>query len=69
MALTDIMLPAGHPERQKEADKKHRALADRSGSMNDFATLLKVFQSCKSRYGTTARWSCIIFFLFVENAY
>lgn len=42
-------LPAGNPEKQKEADKKHRALARKSGSTNDFATLLSVFQSCKSR--------------------
>lgn len=47
--LTDSFLPAGNPEKQKEADKKHRALATKSGSMNDFATLLSVFQSCKSR--------------------
>lgn len=37
---------AGSSEKQKEADEKHRAL---SNSMNDFATLLSVFQSCKSR--------------------
>lgn len=51
-ALTDLMLPTGHPEKQKEADKKHRALAAKCGGMNDFATLLTVFQLCKSRYCT-----------------
>lgn len=47
--MTDPFLPAGNPEKQKEADEKHRVLATKSGSMNDFATLLSVFQSCKSR--------------------
>lgn len=46
---TDVLLPSGHPEKQKEADEKHKALATKSGSMNDFATLLAVFQLCKSR--------------------
>ena len=63
--VTDPMLSSGHPEKQKEADKKHRGLANKSGSMNDFATLLSVFQSCKSRYSTeyitAARWTCTIY--------
>lgn len=42
-------LVAGKPEQQKEADQKHKALAAKSGGMNDFATLLTVFQSCKLR--------------------
>uniref|UniRef100_A0A3Q2GNN9 RNA helicase n=1 Tax=Cyprinodon variegatus TaxID=28743 RepID=A0A3Q2GNN9_CYPVA len=33
---------------EKEAAKKHRALAEKTGSINDFATLLCVFNSCKS---------------------
>lgn len=48
--LADLLFPSGHPDKQKEADKKHRALAAKTGSMNDFATLLNVFQSCKSRW-------------------
>lgn len=47
--LADFLHPAGNPEKQKEADKKHRALATKSGGMNDFVTLLTVFQLCKSR--------------------
>jgi len=46
---TDFLLPAGQPEKQKEASKKHKALAAKTGGMNDFATLLNVFQSCKDR--------------------
>ncbi|XP_059186673.1 probable ATP-dependent RNA helicase DHX40 isoform X1 [Centropristis striata] len=45
LSVENIFIRPGHPEKQKEADKKHRALAT---SMNDFATLLSVFQSCKS---------------------
>lgn len=39
-------ISAGSSDKQKEADEKHRAL---NSSLNDFATLLGVFQSCKSR--------------------
>ncbi|KAL6116415.1 dhx40 [Pungitius sinensis] len=48
LSVENIFIRPGHPEKQKEADEKHRALATRSGSMNDFATLLAVFQLCKS---------------------
>ncbi|XP_074536580.1 putative ATP-dependent RNA helicase DHX40 [Halichoeres trimaculatus] len=48
LSVENIFIRPGHPDRQKEADQKHRALADRSGGMNDFATLLTVFQACKS---------------------
>uniref|UniRef100_A0A8D2ZGU6 RNA helicase n=1 Tax=Scophthalmus maximus TaxID=52904 RepID=A0A8D2ZGU6_SCOMX len=47
LSVENIFIRPGHPEKQKEADKKHRALASKSGSVNDFATLLSVFQSCK----------------------
>lgn len=48
LSVENIFIRPGHPEIQKEADKQHRELAAKSGSMNDFATLLSVFQSCKS---------------------
>uniref|UniRef100_A0A7N9AWU4 RNA helicase n=1 Tax=Mastacembelus armatus TaxID=205130 RepID=A0A7N9AWU4_9TELE len=48
LSVENIFIRPGHPEKQKEADTKHRALAAKSGSMNDFATLLSVFHSCKS---------------------
>ncbi|XP_075956023.1 putative ATP-dependent RNA helicase DHX40 [Anarhichas minor] len=48
LSVENIFIRPGHPEKQKEADKQHRALAAKSGSMNDFATLLCVFQLCKS---------------------
>ncbi|CAN9511051.1 unnamed protein product [Ophioblennius macclurei] len=48
LSVENIFIRPGHPEKQKEADQKHRALAAKTGSMNDFATLLSVFQLCKS---------------------
>ncbi|XP_060901835.1 probable ATP-dependent RNA helicase DHX40 [Labrus mixtus] len=48
LSVENIFIRPGHPDKQKEADKKHRALASRTGSMNDFATLLSVFHACKS---------------------
>ncbi|KAM9317629.1 putative ATP-dependent RNA helicase DHX40 isoform 2-T2 [Pholidichthys leucotaenia] len=48
LSVENIFIRPGQPENQKEADKKHRALAAKTGGMNDFATLLSVFQLCKS---------------------
>uniref|UniRef100_A0A1A8G040 RNA helicase n=3 Tax=Nothobranchius korthausae TaxID=1143690 RepID=A0A1A8G040_9TELE len=48
LSVENIFIRPGDPDKQKEADKKHRALAAKTGGMNDFATLLSVFQSCKS---------------------
>ncbi|XP_075871325.1 putative ATP-dependent RNA helicase DHX40 [Nelusetta ayraudi] len=48
LSVENIFIRPGKPEKQKEADQKHKALAATSGSMNDFATLLTVFQCCKS---------------------
>ncbi|XP_017275570.1 probable ATP-dependent RNA helicase DHX40 [Kryptolebias marmoratus] len=48
LSVENIFIRPGHPDKQKEADKKHRALAAKTGGMNDFATLLSVFQLCKS---------------------
>ncbi|KAM6933754.1 putative ATP-dependent RNA helicase DHX40 [Xenentodon cancila] len=47
LSVENIFIRPGQPEKQKEADEKHRALAAKTGGMNDFATLLGVFQSCK----------------------
>ncbi|XP_054651172.1 probable ATP-dependent RNA helicase DHX40 [Dunckerocampus dactyliophorus] len=48
LSVENIFIRPGHPEKQKEADQSHRALAAKSGGMNDFATLLAVFQLCQS---------------------
>ncbi|XP_040028405.1 putative ATP-dependent RNA helicase DHX40 [Gasterosteus aculeatus] len=55
LSVENIFIRPGHPEKQKEADEKHKALATKSGSMNDFATLLAVFQLCKSS-GRPSAW-------------
>ncbi|KAM9811375.1 putative ATP-dependent RNA helicase DHX40 isoform 1-T1 [Syngnathus typhle] len=48
LSVENIFIRPGHPEKQKEADKCHRELAASSGGVNDFGTLLSVFQQCKS---------------------
>uniref|UniRef100_A0A3B3BJ91 RNA helicase n=1 Tax=Oryzias melastigma TaxID=30732 RepID=A0A3B3BJ91_ORYME len=48
LSVENIFIRPGQPEKQKEADQKHKALVAKTGSMNDFALLLTVFQSCKS---------------------
>ncbi|XP_077397848.1 putative ATP-dependent RNA helicase DHX40 [Festucalex cinctus] len=48
LSVENIFIRPGHPDNQKEADQCHRALAANSGSINDFGTLLSVFQQCKS---------------------
>ncbi|XP_014915682.1 probable ATP-dependent RNA helicase DHX40 isoform X1 [Poecilia latipinna] len=48
LSVENIFIRPGQPDKQKEAAKKHRELAAKTGSMNDFATLLSVFNSCKS---------------------
>ncbi|XP_056139272.1 probable ATP-dependent RNA helicase DHX40 [Lampris incognitus] len=47
LSVENIFIRPGHPEKQNEADEKHRQLAAEAGSVNDFATLLNVFQLCK----------------------
>ncbi|XP_062329887.1 probable ATP-dependent RNA helicase DHX40 isoform X2 [Osmerus eperlanus] len=48
LSVENIFIRPGHPEKQKEADKKHRRLAAKAGSCNDFTLLLSVFEKCKS---------------------
>ncbi|KAM3875439.1 putative ATP-dependent RNA helicase DHX40 [Diretmus argenteus] len=48
LSVENIFIRPGHPEKLKEADMKHRQLAARAGGINDFATLLSVFQRCKA---------------------
>lgn len=48
LSVENIFIRPGHPEKQKEADQRHRALASRSGGKNDFVTLLSIFQLCQS---------------------
>ncbi|KAM9733908.1 putative ATP-dependent RNA helicase DHX40 [Menidia menidia] len=47
LSVENIFIRPGKPENQKEAEEKHKGLAAKTGGMNDFATLLSVFQSCK----------------------
>uniref|UniRef100_A0A8C7K0U0 RNA helicase n=1 Tax=Oncorhynchus kisutch TaxID=8019 RepID=A0A8C7K0U0_ONCKI len=58
LGCEDLLLPVAamlsvenifiRPEKQKEADKKHRQLGVQAGSCNDFTMLLSVFEKCKA---------------------
>nr|XP_046152371.1 probable ATP-dependent RNA helicase DHX40 isoform X1 [Oncorhynchus gorbuscha] len=48
LSVENIFIRPGHPEKQKEADKKHRQLGVQAGSCNDFTMLLSVFEKCKA---------------------
>ncbi|XP_064880540.1 probable ATP-dependent RNA helicase DHX40 isoform X3 [Oncorhynchus nerka] len=48
LSVENIFIRPGHPEKQKEADKKHRQLGVQAGSCNDFTILLSVFEKCKA---------------------
>ncbi|XP_061637908.1 probable ATP-dependent RNA helicase DHX40 isoform X3 [Phyllopteryx taeniolatus] len=48
LSVENIFIRPGDPEKQKEADQSHRALVANSGGINDFSTLLSVFQQCKA---------------------
>ncbi|KAL0973175.1 hypothetical protein UPYG_G00199930 [Umbra pygmaea] len=48
LSVENIFIRPGHPEKQKEADKKHRLLAEQAGGCNDFTILLSVFEKCKA---------------------
>ncbi|XP_046891308.1 probable ATP-dependent RNA helicase DHX40 [Hypomesus transpacificus] len=54
LSVENIFIRPGHPEKQKEADKKHRRLAAKAGSCNDFTLLLSVFEKCKSSENPSA---------------
>lgn len=47
LSVENIFIRPGRPEKQKEAEARHRALASDCG-LNDFATVLRIFQSAKA---------------------
>ncbi|XP_029628975.1 probable ATP-dependent RNA helicase DHX40 [Salmo trutta] len=48
LSVENIVIRPGHPEKQKEADQKHRQLGVQTGSCNHFTMLLSVFEKCKA---------------------
>ncbi|XP_063002604.1 LOW QUALITY PROTEIN: probable ATP-dependent RNA helicase DHX40 [Elgaria multicarinata webbii] len=48
LSVENVFIRPGDPERQKEAELQHREISSQVGGCNDFATLLNVFEQCKS---------------------
>nr|XP_020642606.1 probable ATP-dependent RNA helicase DHX40 isoform X2 [Pogona vitticeps] len=47
LSVEKVFIRPGDPEKQKEAELRHRKLAAQVGGCNDFATLLNIFEQCK----------------------
>ncbi|XP_038615520.1 probable ATP-dependent RNA helicase DHX40 isoform X2 [Tachyglossus aculeatus] len=48
LSVENVFIRPGDAQKQKEADLKHQELSSDAGGWNDFATLLIVFEQCKS---------------------
>uniref|UniRef100_A0AAY4EAU0 RNA helicase n=1 Tax=Denticeps clupeoides TaxID=299321 RepID=A0AAY4EAU0_9TELE len=48
LSVENVFIRPGHPEKQKEAETKHREIASDAGKNNDFTMMLSVFEKCKS---------------------
>uniref|UniRef100_A0A8D2L3D9 RNA helicase n=1 Tax=Varanus komodoensis TaxID=61221 RepID=A0A8D2L3D9_VARKO len=55
LSVETVFIRPGDPEWQKEAELRHRDFASRVGGRNDFATLLSIFEQCKSS-ASPAAW-------------
>ncbi|XP_078080770.1 putative ATP-dependent RNA helicase DHX40 isoform X2 [Mustelus asterias] len=47
LSVENAFIRPGNPEKQKEAELRHRELAQEAGGSNDFVTLLTVFKRCR----------------------
>ncbi|XP_003227326.2 probable ATP-dependent RNA helicase DHX40 isoform X1 [Anolis carolinensis] len=54
LSVEKVFIRPGDPERQTEAELRHRELTSQVGGCNDFATLLNIFQQCKSSKSPSA---------------
>ncbi|KAL8199094.1 UNVERIFIED_CONTAM: putative ATP-dependent RNA helicase dhx40 [Gekko kuhli] len=43
-----LCVPSGDPQRREEAEHRHRELSLQAGGCDDFATLLHIFECCRS---------------------
>ncbi|KAM4797253.1 putative ATP-dependent RNA helicase DHX40 [Rhinophrynus dorsalis] len=55
LSAEHVFIQSGEPQKQKEAEPRHTDLIQLAGGCNDFATLLYVFEQCKSST-TPASW-------------
>ncbi|OXB79042.1 UNVERIFIED_CONTAM: hypothetical protein H355_005918 [Colinus virginianus] len=63
LSVENVFIRPGDPQKQKEAELQHQELSSQVGGCNDFATLLNIFEQCKTRYEMIchANWFCIAF--------
>ncbi|XP_067864579.1 probable ATP-dependent RNA helicase DHX40 [Heptranchias perlo] len=57
LSVENVFIRPGNPNKQKEAELRHRELALEAGGSNDFVTLLNVFEKCKAS-DSPASWCC-----------
>uniref|UniRef100_A0A8B9SDS3 RNA helicase n=1 Tax=Apteryx owenii TaxID=8824 RepID=A0A8B9SDS3_APTOW len=48
LSVENVFIRPGEPQKQKEAELRHQELSSQVGGCNDFATLLNIFEQCKS---------------------
>uniref|UniRef100_A0A669PI85 RNA helicase n=1 Tax=Phasianus colchicus TaxID=9054 RepID=A0A669PI85_PHACC len=48
LSVENVFIRPGDPQKQKEAELQHQELSSQVGGCNDFATLLNIFEQCKS---------------------
>ncbi|XP_053310618.1 probable ATP-dependent RNA helicase DHX40 [Spea bombifrons] len=48
LSVEHVFIQSGAPQKQKEVEERHEELSEISGGGNDFATLLYIFEQCKS---------------------
>ncbi|XP_066491186.1 probable ATP-dependent RNA helicase DHX40 isoform X2 [Tiliqua scincoides] len=48
LSVEKVFIRPGDPQRQQEAELRHQELSLQAGGCNDFATLLNIFEQCKS---------------------
>ncbi|XP_030633041.1 probable ATP-dependent RNA helicase DHX40 [Chanos chanos] len=48
LSVENIFIRPGHPEKQKDAELRHREIATSAGNSNDFLMLFKVLEKCRA---------------------
>ncbi|KAM8797452.1 putative ATP-dependent RNA helicase DHX40 [Eudromia elegans] len=54
LSVENVFIRPGEPQKQKEAELRHQELSSQVGGCNDFATLLNIFEQCKSSKSPSA---------------
>ncbi|XP_066835517.1 probable ATP-dependent RNA helicase DHX40 isoform X2 [Anser cygnoides] len=54
LSVENVFIRPGDPQKQKEAELQHQELSSQVGGCNDFATLLNIFEQCKTSKSPSA---------------